>query len=139
MAIRGTPDEIAAKWATRLSGATQEVSAGIDRVTEAPGRKAAAQKTAYLQNVQAKADKWERNVSRVSVEDWKAAAKAGTARIAAGAQAKQSKMAAFQREFQPHLQAGMDRVNRMPRGTLEQNLARMVEMARHNATFKRNA
>lgn len=137
MTVRGTPAQAAAKWAQRLSGATQEIAAGIDRVAEAPGRKAAAQKQAWLANVQAKADKWERNVGRVSLEDWRAAAKQGVARVAQGAQQKQGKMEAFQAEFFPHLENVQRKLQSMPRGSLEQNLARMVANARENANFKR--
>ena len=36
-----TPQEFAEKWARRTQGATQDYIRGIDRVTEAPGVKAA--------------------------------------------------------------------------------------------------
>lgn len=137
MAIRGNPQQAAQKWADRLSGATQQIQEGIARVSEAPGRKAAAQKQAWLNNVQAKADKWERNVSRVSLEDWRSAATAGVTRVAQGAQQKKGKMEAFQTEFFPFLERVQNRVNAMPRGSLEQNLARMVANAREISNFKR--
>lgn len=137
MAIRGNPQQAAQKWADRLSGATQQIQEGISRVSEAPGRKAAAQKQAWLNNVQAKADKWERNVGRVSLEDWRAAATAGVTRVAQGAQQKKGKMEAFQTEFFPFLERVQSRVNAMPRGSLEQNLARMVANAREISNFKR--
>jgi hypothetical protein len=137
MAIRGTPAQAAAKWQQRLSASTAEITAGIDRVTEAPGRKAAQQKQAWLANIQAKADKWERNVGRVTLEEWRASAKAGVGRVAQGAQQKQGKVEAFQNEFFPFLERVQQKLASTPRGSLEQNLARMVMNAREISNFKR--
>lgn len=138
MAIRGTPAENAAKWKRNLSAATPDIQAGIQRVTQAPGQAAAAQQAAYLAGVQASADKWKRNVAAVTLESWKADALAGVNRVAQGAQAKEGKMAAFLTEFQPHLETVQAKLRSMPRGSLEQNLARMLENARSNANFKRS-
>lgn len=138
MAIRGTPESITAKWAARTSGATQQVIEGVARVTQAPGQKAAAQKAVYLANVQAKADKWANNVARVSLADWQAATTQGAQRIAAGVQAKQGKMQSFMRDFLPHVERVQTRVQAMPRGNMEQNIARMVENVRGMAEFKRS-
>jgi hypothetical protein len=138
MAVRGTPTENAQKWKNRLSQATPDIQAGIQRVASAPGQAAARQKAAWQANVAAAADKWERNVSRVSLEQWKQAALDGVGRIAQGANSKVGKMEAFLQEFQPHLERVQQRLASMPRGSLEQNLGRMLENARANATFKRS-
>lgn len=138
MPVRGNAQSITEKWAQRTSGATQQVIEGVARVTEAPGAKAARQKQVYLANVQAKADKWERNVSAVPLSEWQAATAQGAQRIAAGVQAKKGKMEGFLREFIPHIEATQQRVNAMPRGSFEQNIARMVENARGMAAFKRS-
>lgn len=138
MAIRGTPQSNAEKWKNRLSASTPEIQAGIQAVTEAPGRKAAAQRQAWQANVVASADKWERRVAAVSVDEWKRSALDGTQRIAQGAAAKVSKVEAFQAEFIPHLERVQQRLQSMPRGSLEQNLGRMLENARLNAQFKRS-
>lgn len=137
--MRGTPEQIQEKWATRLSGATAEIAAGIDRVTVAPGQKAAAKKDKWLQNVQASADKWASRVGGVSLEAWKQAAKTiGVQRIATGAQAKKGKFGAFIREFQPHLDQLQSKLDTMPDTTFEQRMQRMVEAARHNHGFRRS-
>lgn len=138
MAVRGNAQSVTEKWAQRTSGATQQVVEGVQRVTEAPGVKAARQKQAYLANVQAKVDKWERNTAAVPLSDWQAATTAGAARIAAGVQAKRGKMESFMREFLPYVEQVQSRVQAMPRGNLEQNLARMVENARGLSNFKRS-
>ena len=137
MAVRGTPAENAQKWKTRLSAATPEIQAGIQRVSVAPGQAAARQKQAYLAGVNAQVDKWERNVSAVTRPSWQADALAGVNRVAAGAASKVGKMESFLTQFQPHLDRVQAKLATMPRGGLEQNLARMVEIARQNATFKR--
>lgn len=139
MAVRGNAQSITEKWAQRTSGATQQVVEGVARVTESPGAAAARQKQAWLSNIQAKADKWERNVGRVTLQDWQAATAQGAQRIAAGVQAKRGKMESFLTEFIPHVENVQRKVNNMPRGSLEQNLARMVENARGLSTFKRGS
>jgi hypothetical protein len=138
MAVRGTASSAADKWKRNISAATGDVKAGIGRVTQAPGQAAAKQKNAWQQNVIAAADKWEANVSRVSLAEWQQAATAGADRIAQGANAKVGKVESFLSEFIPHLERGQAKLANMPRGSFEQNLARMVENARHNATFKRS-
>lgn len=137
MAVRGNAQQITEKWKTRTSGATQAVIDGVSRVTRAPGEAAAAQKGAYLAGVQAKADKWERNVRSVSLASWQESTKAGAQRIAAGVQAKAPKYEAFMQEFIPHVERVQARVSAMPRGTFDQNIARMIENARGMAEFKR--
>lgn len=138
MAVRGNVDSITQKWASRTSGATQQVIDGVARVTQAPGQKAAAQRNVWLANIQAKADKWAANTARVSLADWQAATTAGAQRIAAGVQAKQGKYQAFMRDFLPHVERVQQRVNAMPRGNMEQNIARMIENVRGMADFRRS-
>lgn len=137
--MRGTAQSVSQKWADRLSGATAEISAGIDRVTVAPGQKAAQKKDKWLQNVQASADKWATRVGSVSLESWKQAAKTiGVQRVATGAQAKKDKFASFITEFSTHLDALDQKLSSMPDTTFEQRMARMVAAARHNHDFRRS-
>jgi hypothetical protein len=138
--MKGTPQQVADKWASRLSGATAEITAGIDRVTVAPGQKAAAKADKWLMNVQQAADKWKTRVASVTLEDWKAAAKGiGVQRVAAGATAKKGKFSSFLTEFSSHLDALDSKLQGMPDTTFEQRLARMVAAAQHNHTFKRSS
>lgn len=138
--VRATPQQATEKWVTRLSGATAEITAGIDRVTEAPGVKAAAKRQKWIQAVQASQDKWARNVAAVSLEQWKALFKGvGVQRIAQGAQAKKGKMQNFLEQFLPHLEAGIARVNAMPDTTFEERIQKSVAMMRHNHEFKRTS
>lgn len=139
MAVRVTPDQAQAKWLTRLQGATQDITNGVNNVTVAPGQKAAAQSQKWLQNVTAAQDKWKRNVGAVSLEQWKQyMLNVGVPRVAQGAQAKQAKFGSFAQQFFPHLEAGIAKVSAMPSTTLEDNINRAVAMMRHNASFKRS-
>lgn len=139
MPVRATPSGAADKWAGRLSGATAEITAGIDRVTEAPGAKAAAKSAKWMAAIQASQAKWERNVAAVSLQTWKDLFKTvGVPRIAQGAQAKKGKFASFAAEFFPHLNEGIARVQSMPDLTFEDRINRAVEMMRHNHNFQRS-
>lgn len=139
MAVRVTADAAQAKWLNRLSGASQDIINGVNGVTTAPGQAAAAQQQKWLQNVQAAADKWKRNVGAVSLEQWRHyMLTVGVPRVAQGAQAKQAKYGAFAQQFFPHLEAGIAKVKSMPSTTLEDNINRAITMMRHNAQFKRS-
>lgn len=134
-----TPQEAAEKWARNLSGSTEAIRAGVNRVSEAPGVSAARQRQLWLARVQASQEKWARNVSRVSLSDWQQSMNdVGIARVAQGAQAKQGKMASFMAEFLPHVEAGARAVRAMPKGGVEEGIARAAAMIRHNAQFKRS-
>lgn len=135
---RVTPEQAAMLWRDRLSGATDRITAGVARVTQAPGQAAAAQRNLWLQRIQASADKWARNVSAVSLQDWQNSMhNVGIPRIAQGAQAHVGKMQAFMADFLPYVSAGAAQVRQMPKGTVEQGIARAAAQIRHNANYKR--
>jgi len=135
-----SPGEATAKWVARTSAATADVQRGIERVTEAPGRKAASKVEKYRTGVTQAVDKWQRNTGRVSLEEWKAAAiNVGVQRIASGVQAKQGKMEAFAQEFYPHLEAGQRKVASMPDTDINSRIQRAVAMMLHNAEFRRRS
>lgn len=125
------------RWAANLSGATAQITAGVNAVTRAPGQAAAANVQVWLARVQASAQKWQTNVGKVTLPEWqRAMTEKGIPRIAQGAQANKDKVLAFNQKFYPHLQAGMAKVNNMPKVTLQDNVQRAVAMIMHNASFK---
>jgi hypothetical protein len=135
---RGTPDQIAAKWRDRLSGSTVEITNGVNNVQVAPGQLAAAQVDVWLANTQASRDKWRSRVAAVTLEDWRSKMiTVGIPRVASGAQANVGKVQTFMTEFLPFLDRGVAQVRSMPRGTLEQNIARATTMMRYTAGYKR--
>ena len=121
---RITPQESVTKWQQRTAASTQDYIAGVGRVQTSPGELAARQADVYLANVQAAVAKWKRNVAAVSLGDWQnAAINVGAGRIASGVNAATEKtLRATERNFQniDNAMSGLP-----PRGTFEQNMARM--------------
>lgn len=132
------PAAVAQKWATRLSGATTEITAGVNAVTVAPGQLAAKQADVWLAKLQASKAKWVNNVSRVSLDEWKnKMLTVGVQRIAGGAQANQHKVQDFFGEFLPFVHANAAKVRAMPKGDLGSSIARASKMIQLNAQFVR--
>lgn len=133
--------EIAQKWRNNTAAATASMEAGVNAVTEAPTEKAAQAADRMLAGIQraVRDGKWQAGLRRVSLEGWKTAMREkAIPRIAVGVAAAEGNFANFMGEFMPHLQQLKARLASMPRGTLDQNIARMVETVRHNASFRRS-
>lgn len=132
------PAQVAAKWSGNLANATQHITDGVNRVTQAPGQKAAAAADLWLQRIQASKDKWRARVGSVSLSDWQAAmVNKGVPRIASGAQASQPKMQSFLADFLPFQERVTSSTHAMPKGTLEQGIARAANQIRGTAAYKR--
>ena len=128
------PTSSAARWAQNLQGATEKIREGVQAVQVAPGAAAARQRSVWLQNLTASADKWTRNVGAVPLSEWQSdMINKGIPRIGTGAQGAQQKFAAFLTSFLPFVDAGVRALP--PRGNLQQNIARMVAMVQHNAQY----
>jgi len=127
---------VAAEWASRLGQSTAKIEAGIRAVTQAPGAAAARQKNVWVQNVAQSQDKWARNVGRVTLSEWQdAAVTKGVGRIGQGATAAVPKMTAFLQAFLPFQE---NIVNSLPpRGDLNANIQRAVQVMTKTAGFKR--
>lgn len=127
MAVKVTAQELADRWTAGLSGATQQISDGIDRVTVSPTSQAAKAKTKMLQNLTAAVNsgKWEAGLNRVSLADWQTAMKEkGVPRIAQGAAAANGKMAQFAAQLIPYENQLQATINNMPSLTLQDSIAR---------------
>lgn len=126
---------VVAKWQQNASNAVQSYKDGVASVNVAPGQAAARQKNAYVQGVQSSADVWAKKVSAVSLADWQAAAQGkGGDRYSGGVAAGAPKMAAFMQNFLPKVQSIA--ASLPPRGTLEQNIARMTQQVRETAKLR---
>lgn len=136
-----TPQEFAEKQARRLKGSLEDVRAGVQRVEVSPTELAAQKQDKYLAGVQQAAQdgKWARGLRRVTKQDWqeKMLSK-GVNRIAQGIDEAKDKVTEFAAEFLPHVAAGAAQVSKMPDLTLEDSIARMTQMVRHNAKFRRS-
>ena len=134
-----TAQQAAAKWRDRLTASTQQMTDGVNAVTTAPGQKAAAAQQLWLQRVQASAPKWARNVAAVSLESWKNdMINVGIPRVATGANAKVGKVESFMTEFLPHVEQVAQKVRAMPKGDINQSIARAAAQIQGNAQFRRS-
>ena len=133
------PQAVADKWAAKLGASGQAIKDGIDQVTTAPTLKAAQQVDRYVQGVQeaATSGKWQRGLQSVSLQDWKdAMTNKGLTRITSGATAAKPKFAAFMSKLLPYQDGVVKQLDSMPRGGLQENIARMVFMATKMSEFK---
>jgi hypothetical protein len=133
-----SPQEAAAKWASKAAAAQGDYQAGIERTQVDPLQAAAAAADKWQQNVAAAKDRFRAGVTRVTKQDWqRAAIEKGAPRYGTGVQAAQGKFSEFASEFFPYLDQVTARTKAMPSVTLEQRLARMVEQARAVSQFRR--
>lgn len=136
---RVTAQEYAEKHARRLKGSLEDIRRGVQRVTEAPGEAAArAQDTMKTKLVQSIDDgTWAAQTRAVTLPDWqKATLDKGVNRIAAGVDAALPRQAAMAERLLQAVDASVAIVNRTKRGTLEDNITRMVTYAREMAQRK---
>lgn len=137
--VKLTSAEIREKQNRRLKAALPDIRKGIERVTEAPGKKAAEKQEKMKQHLVESIDDgtWAKRVSGVSLEEWKdKAANKGVDRISAGIDAAGDKVEKFFDVAIPHIESGQTKVKAMPDLTLEDNIARSAEMQRHMAKLK---
>lgn len=138
----GTPQEVTAKWLRNLQGATQEMQAGVDRLTVSPGQSAAAKQQKWINALQDQAvqQKWARNVASVSLPQWQQAMKDyGINRVSQGAQAKQSKTEAAFNSLLPFIDRVAGQVRALPDNTPADREQRALAMMRGMRTYQRPA
>jgi hypothetical protein len=136
---RVTASEYSEKWVRRLGQSTEDIRKGINRVTEAPGIKAAKQQNAMITNLnKAVTDgTWAKQVAGVSLEDWKKSAiDKGVARIGAGVTAAAASQVQMAERLLVAVDASVAEANKTPRGDLEANITRMTTFARGMAARK---
>lgn len=136
---RTSPTEFADKWKRRLSGSTEDVRRGIDKVTIAPGQQAAAAQDAMLTNLNeaVTSGRWANRVASVSLNDWKTAARdKGVARIATGAAAAESKMAQVAQTLLPAVDAAAAAARQIPKVTIEDSIQRAATFMRQMREYK---
>lgn len=140
MAVKLTPEQFQEKHARRLKGAIDDVRMGVERVTEAPGAKAAAAQQKWIAKLSEKSvqDKWARQVGGVSLEEWKSKTlNKGVGRIAAGIDEAAPKVIEFAAKLIDHQNRGLSQIDKMPDLTLEDSIARATTWMRHMSKFKR--
>lgn len=138
--VKLTAQEFREKHARRLKAAVPDIQAGVARVTDAPGAKAAEKVDKWHQSISAQEtkDKWQRRVASVSVDEWKAhMLNKGVPRIAAGIDGAAAKVEEFAEKLIVHQNAGLQQIDRMPDLTLEDSISRATAWIRHMSSFRR--
>ena len=134
------PSQFASKWSQNSQAAGEYIKQGVERVTEAPGKKAAAQVAKMRQNLNAALDsgKWAARVGGVTVDEWRnKMLTKGLARHAQGVQEAQPKMEAFGAKLLPHIAAGQLKIEKMPDLTLQDSKNRAVAWIDHMSKMPR--
>jgi len=136
-----TAKEFQEKHNRRLKAATDDMRAGVERVTESPTAKAAKKADKMRANVVASIDngKWAAGLNRVTLDDWKSKMiNKGVGRVAAGIDEAAAKVEAFASELLPHIDKVKSEIERLPDVTLEDNIQRMTTFIRGMSKFKRS-
>jgi hypothetical protein len=124
------------KWLTNYQSSGPAMTAGANAVQTAPGQLAANQKAYWLMKVTASADKWAARVSAVTLPQWRDAyTTLGITRGQAGAQAKQGNYTAFMAQYLQFLPGAVAQVNGMPKGNIQQSIARAAAMIQASAAW----
>lgn len=124
------------KWGRRLNAAGPDITAGIQRVTQAPGQAAAAAKDRWAAGVQQSITDgtWANNVAKVPLQDWQAAmTQKGIPRLGQGITTAQTKKASKIQTFLSAVDAASADAHALPRGGLEANIQRSVAFQRSMA------
>jgi len=124
------------KWSRRMSAAGPDIQSGVARVQTAPGVSAAAASSRMLAGVTAAINNgtWQARVSAVPLSAWQSAMTTkGLNRINDGVQqASKTKVGAIQ-TFLSAVDAAVSDTNTLPKGSLEQNIARSAAFQRSMA------
>lgn len=132
-----TAQAVTQKWLTNMGRASEAYKQGIQAVTESPTAKAAQAQDRWLMGVQRAMEtgRFANSLNRISLPQWQAAAiNKGAARLATGAAAAQDKMTAAMTQLLPYIQQGVQQLP--PRGDLQANIARSVQMQTYMAQYK---
>lgn len=134
-----TPEEVALKWKRNLVGATQTIRDGVNAVTTSPTEAAAKRKDAWLAGIQraAQSGKWEANLRAVTLSEWRdKMINIGIPRISAGADAATPAVEAFMQQLLPKCEQIKQAVKAMPKGTIQDSIARMTKAVTMMSEFK---
>jgi len=135
-----TPQQAREKHARNLKNSSQDIALGVERVTVAPGVKAAAKAQKMRQNLIQSIDDgtWAKRVASVPLDEWKdKMVNKGIGRISAGIDAAAGKMEDFYGELFPYQDNLKSKVDKMPDLTLDDNINRMTTYVRGMSNFKR--
>ncbi len=131
---RVNPQEFADKWSRNTTGAIEFYRQGIQKVTEAPGLKAAAQADKMLARITEaiQSGRWAQKVSAVGLQAWKdAALQKGAGRIQQGVTQAIPRVVLMAGNLLAAVDEGTAKLQNMPSTTIEDSIARVEVMMRH--------
>ena len=134
-----TPEQYAEKQARNLKNSLPDIRMGIERVSSAPGQKAAAAQQRMKDNLNKSIDdgRWAKKVAGVSLEEWKTAAlNKGVDRIASGIDSAHDKQVQMAGRLLAAVDQSASKVRAMPKGTLSVSIARMTAFVTDMSKFK---
>lgn len=133
MAQLPTAQQWLQKWGTNLNAAGQYIKTGVQAVQQAPGVSAAQAADRMLAGVTASIQNgtWQRNVSAVSLQSWQnAMINKGIPRLQQGVSTAQQNKVAQITALLTAVQTAQGAVAAMPKGGLEQGIARATAFMR---------
>ena len=138
--VRVSAKQAQEKHARRLGAALEDMRAGVERVDEAPGKRAAAKQGKLRANIIAAIDDgtWARRTASVSLEDWKSAMiDKGINRVTSGVEAASGKVESFFDELFAYENTVMGKIDAMADLTLEDSVNRSSTWIREMSKFRR--
>lgn len=129
-----------AKWVRNTQGAAESMKAGVMAVTESPTAKAAQQADRYVAGVQAAvaSGKWQKGLNDCTLQSWQQSMiQKGIPRMTQGIASAQPKVQSFMQQFLPFVQQAASEVKAMPKGGVENGVARASAMIRKLAQFRK--
>ena len=136
---RVNPQEYVDKHARRLKASVEDIRHGVQRVTEAPGAKAAASIDQMRSGINEAVDdgRWESAVSNVSLNDWRQATlEKGLGRISAGIENSRAKNLVKAQNLLAAVDEVSAEVQNMPKGTIDDSVNRMTHFVRRMSERK---
>jgi len=136
---RLTPEEYASKQARNLKNSLPDIRSGIERVSTAPGASAAAAQSRMKDNLIRSIDdgRWAAKVRGVSLEEWKTAALTkGVDRIAQGIDQAHDKQVQMAGRLLAAVDSAAQKSNALPKGTIQDSIARMTTFVEDMHKFK---
>ena len=136
---RLTPEEYASKQARNLKNSLPDIRSGIERVSTAPGASAAAAQARMKDNLIRSIDdgRWAAKVRGVSLEEWKSAALTkGVDRIAQGIDQAHDKQVQMAGRLLAAVDSAAQKSNALPKGTIQDSIARMTTFVEDMHKFK---
>ena len=134
-----TSEEYYEKWGRRLKGATTDIQRGVERVTMAPGQKAAQKQQKMLTNLTESVNNgtWAKKVAAVDLPTWQSKMiNKGIQRISSGVDGAHDKSVQFADKLLPHVDAGKQKIAGMADLSFQDNMQRMVAFSEHMHTLK---